>query len=97
MAMLIHPHLAKEALVVGATIVPVYLMTEAFFEKAPTAMKLFITGAGYHLLSEYLGVNEWYLDNGYAQRKRYGDIISEHEAFRSSGFDMYRWKNHQYF
>jgi hypothetical protein len=72
-------NLLLEAGVVGATIVPVYgvvcsavdSVLEGEDKKNPSLwmLKVGITGALYHLLSEAYGMNDWFLRNSVASQK----------------------------
>jgi len=81
-------HLYGEALVVGATLIPVWAaVTRAttvtrinFGSKA--MLDIFMAGFLYHLLAEELGVNEWYLTNGHAARKVLGHSIESGHVVR---------------
>ena len=87
-AMNFTPKLAQEAIFVGATLFPVYLVMNNLFEEP--FLKVFATGATYHLLSEWSGLNAYYLENSHAADMRYGDLVSWHFKERDKGFDFNR-------
>ena len=67
-----HADLYKEAIFVGATLVPVWYVVAAattFMNIQPSfknAMDVALTGVVYHLTAEGTGLNAYYLKNSYA-------------------------------
>jgi len=72
------PSLLTEAVVVGVGLVPVYALTDVwtklFFTnmtpKTREYVTVFFAGGLFHVICEGTGINDWYLDNGYAVWKR---------------------------
>ena len=68
-----------EALVVGATLVPVW----AAVTQATTAahskqvIDVFLTGILYHLLAEELGVNTWFLTHSHAASNASASLVDD--------------------
>ena len=74
--------LLLEAFTVGITLVPVWaLVTQFTVPFVSSSMKqttdIALTGIAYHLLCEQLGINEWYLSNGFASRKLIQDYTKK--------------------
>ena len=72
-----------EALVVGATLVPVWAaVTQATtaaqinFQSKPV-IDVFLTGFLYHMLAEELGVNKWYLTNSHAAANVSASLVDD--------------------
>lgn len=57
-----------ESAVVGATIIPVYMLAHQVFQDDYVAVG--VAGVSYHILSEMMGVNRWFLDNSVASIKK---------------------------
>ena len=57
-----------ESAVVGATIIPVYMLAHQVFPDDYVAVG--VAGVSYHILSEMLGVNRWFLDNSVSSIKK---------------------------
>jgi len=67
--------LAKEAVGVGALLVPVYAVVRKSVvnlvwkdEASREYVAVFLSGALFHVLAEASGLNEWYLTNGRANQ-----------------------------
>ena len=92
------PQLAAEAVFIGATLVPVWVIWNALLGTGNDVVKIFATGASYHLISEWSGLNNHYLENSHASNLRYGDLVKQHFRLRSNGgyLEDYRFLNHQY-
>jgi len=88
LAMMFNPKLTSEAVFVGLTLFPVYVVMDKIFQE-PMA-KIFATGASYHFLSEWYGLNAYFLENSHAADMRYGDLVSWHFRERDKGFDFNR-------
>jgi hypothetical protein len=56
--------LSLEALTVGAVTLVTSNLIERLFPRMNSSVRLFLTGATIHLGFEYMGANEWYLENG---------------------------------
>lgn len=56
--------LSLEALTVGAVTVATSNVIERIFPRMNPSVRLFLTGVAIHLGFEYIGANEWYLENG---------------------------------
>ena len=56
-----------------------------------------ITGGGFHLVCEFSGLNDWYLDNGVASKKRYADVYQHHYSRAHNWSETYRYNNHSYY
>jgi hypothetical protein len=64
------PQLFVEAFVVGVGLVAVYYLVK--MAKLGEVATVFLAGALFHLVAEVSGVNDWYLDNSVAAKKRSG-------------------------
>ena len=62
------PQLFVEAFVVGVGLVAVFMLVK--MAKLGEVATVFFAGALFHLLAEVSGVNNWYLDNSVAAKKR---------------------------
>lgn len=62
------PQLFVEAFVVGVGLVAVYFAVK--MAKLGELVTVFLAGALFHLVAEISGVNDWYLDNSVAAKKR---------------------------
>jgi hypothetical protein len=67
-------HYIIESVLVGLYCVIIYLIISPFF--ANSYMQLFITGFIKHFLSYYIGIHNWYCNNGYACKNRNNKIAS---------------------
>ena len=79
-----------EALVVGASIIPVWAavtqvttIARINFESKPL-IDVFLSGFLYHLLAEELGVNTWYLTNSHAAN----NVLASHVDDSVLRFDL---------
>jgi len=63
-----NPQLFVEAFVVGVGLVVVYFAVK--MAKLGELVTVFLAGALFHLIAEFSGVNDWYLDNSVAAKKR---------------------------
>ena len=90
--------LAAEAVFIGATLVPIWVVFNALLGERNDVVKVFATGASYHLICEWSGLNNHFLENSHASNKRYGDLVQQHFRLRSNGgfAEDYRFLNHQY-
>ena len=69
--------LLTEAAYVGLGSIPIYIGTgivlDSLFSPGSSwrseAMKAFVAGTAFHLMAEAGGMNQWYLENGYAAKK----------------------------
>lgn len=72
------PELLNEALVVGIMSIPPYYVASGLIDKLSEPgselrspiFKIFMAGSLFHIIAEYSGFNEWYVENGLASRKR---------------------------
>ncbi len=62
------PQLLVEATVVGIGLVVVFVVVRMFVKNLYLA--LFVSGALFHLIAEFTGVNAWYLKNSVAAKKQ---------------------------
>ncbi len=62
------PQLLVEAFVVGVGLVVVFMLVK--MAKLGEVATVFLAGALFHLLAEVSGVNNWYLDNSVAAKRR---------------------------
>jgi len=76
--------LAKEATEVGVLLLPVYAVVREGLnglkfknERNKEYFSVFISGALFHILAEATGVNEWYLSNSRANRRRISRNIND--------------------
>jgi hypothetical protein len=88
--------LMGEAVAVGVGLIPIFVITEDLFPKMPKWGHLLIAGGSFHLLCEYSGLNNWYLDNGVASKQRYSDVYSSYHR-QEHWADTHRYRNSQYY
>ena len=87
------PQLAMEAIFVGGTLIPVWLTVRNLLKDAGEPLQILVTGASYHLISEWVGLNSYFLENSHAANKKYSDLVSTHYDMRGRGFDFYHTQN----
>jgi len=88
--------LYQEAVVVGAGLIPMFLIAEELFPRMPKWGHIMVAGGGFHLVCEYTGINAWYLDNGVASKKRFSDVYTQYS--RSNNWsENYRYNNNHYY
>ena len=61
-------HYIIESVLVGLYCVTIYLIISPFFTN--TYMQLFVTGFIKHYAGYYIGIHNWYCNNGYACKKQ---------------------------
>ncbi len=68
--------LTGETVFVGTSLIPLYLVIDKVvgeFKPSPTTQKIlsiFLSGCAFHLISETVGLNNWYLRNGAVLEER---------------------------
>jgi len=67
--------LATEASFVGATLIPFVVLAESKIQSK--ALSVFVAGACYHLVSEFSGLNAWYLQHGAATLHKVQQVYEE--------------------
>jgi hypothetical protein len=73
--------LLTEAFLLGAGLLPIYIMTHKIVglmlprmsDETQDYLSIFLSGATFHLVAEGTGINDWYLENGHAYLKRNRD------------------------
>lgn len=88
--------LYQEAVVVGAGLIPMFLMAEELFPRMPKWGHIMVAGGGFHLLCEFSGINAWYLDNGVASKRRFSDVYTQYSR-NSDWSENYRYDNSRYY
>jgi hypothetical protein len=86
-----------EAGVVGLALIPLFVVLDDVFPRLPTWVKVGIAGGSFHLICEASGLNEWYLTNGVASRKKYTDVIDYTYTRDHNWSENYRFDNHRYY
>ena len=89
--------LGKEAVAVGLGLVPIYFVVNEVLPNSQQWMKLAVAGASFHLLCEYYGINNWYLNNSVASKKKYSDVYDDYYVRHHDFAERHRWRNHSYY
>jgi hypothetical protein len=88
--------LYQEAVVVGAGLIPMFFLAEGLFPRMPKWGQIMVAGGGFHLACEFGGINDWYLDNGVASKKRFADVYTYYSR-GSDWSENYRYNNNRYY
>ena len=88
--------LYQEAVVVGAGLIPMFLLAEELFPRMPKWGQIMVAGGGFHLACEFSGINDWYLDNGVASKKRFADVYQQYTRVPEWS-ENYRYDNRRYY
>ena len=89
--------LYQEAVVVGAGLIPMFFIAEELFPRMPKWGHIMVAGGGFHLLCEFTGINDWYLDNGVASKKRFADVYQSNYSRDMNWSENYRYDNRRYY
>jgi hypothetical protein len=89
--------LYQEAIVVGAGLIPVFLIAEELFPRMPKWGHIMVAGGAFHLACEFSGLNTWYLDNGVASKKRFHSTYADVYSRGHNWSENYRYDNRRYY
>ena len=89
--------LYKEAVVIGAGLIPLVFMAEELFPRMPKWGQIMFAGGAFHLVCVFSGINTWYLDNGVASKKRFHNTYADVYVRSDNWSETYRYNNHNYY